>query len=257
MFFDYRKSIGHSLVLLVIMNLVTYACFHTMYNLATIENVPSGAIEVLYYLHLVLSRCTDFLLPVIIASVTLLMYGRCEGKKWLIYTPVLSLSVVLYAFPYKYIEFIIGYGFATDEALIYSAIYALISVITLTLHSLLLFSVAYIYLRGDKRDGKTRERIAGRMVYTDKLSLKAGPGFPIFLISLCEFIYCMATEIYDTVMFFINYGLRISLEEAVTIVLTYVLIIGLFALSTFLCDAILRFKFKNDFYEVIDDANDA
>ena len=256
MFFDYKKSINHSFLLLLIMNLVTYACFHAMYNLSSVENVPSLAVEVLYYLHLILLKCCDFLLPAIIASVTLLLYARCEGKKWLICAPILSLSVAIYAFPYEYIEFVIGYGFSTGEALIYSAIAALISVLALTLHSLLLFLVAYAYFKFDK-NGNVRERLCNRMVYTDRLNLKAGPGYLIFLMCLCEMIYRLSAEIYDTVVFFLEYGLRINLEEAITIVLTYVLIIGLFALSTFLCDAILRYKFRNDFYEVIDDGNDA
>ena len=102
MYFDYKKSVSRSFWLLAIINLVTYACFHTLYNLSS-EKAAPALVEAFYYLDLVLSKCSDFILPVIIASVTLLLYGRCDGKRWLISTLLLSVSVIFYSYPYYYI----------------------------------------------------------------------------------------------------------------------------------------------------------
>ena len=253
MYFDSKKSTGRTFWLLAIINLVNYACFHALYNLSTGEAAPA-LVEVFYYLNLVLTKCSDFILPVIIASVTLLLYGRCEGRRWLISTLLLSVSVIFYSYPYYYI-YHIERGFTTPEALGLSALVTLVSILTLAIHSLLLFLAAYLYVRLDKKDGSARERLAMRTVYTERLDFKRGAGFMLFLISLCEMIFRVAVEIYETAVFFKNVGLTVSTEEVLTVIISYLLIIGLFVLCVFLCDAILRYKFKNDFYEVIDDAD--
>ena len=97
MFFDYRKSVSRSFWILAIMNLVTYACYHTWYNLTT-ESGAESLITAFYYLHLAASKCCDFLLPVIIASIALLLYGKCNGRKWLICASILSTSVIFYTY---------------------------------------------------------------------------------------------------------------------------------------------------------------
>ena len=69
-------------------------------------------------------------------------------------------------------------------------------------------------------------------------------------------IFRIATEIYGTASFLIEFWYSINLEETLTIIFSYLLIIALFVVSVFICDAMLRYKFKNDFYEVIDDGKD-
>ncbi len=254
MFFDYRKSVSRSFWILAIMNLVTYACYHTWYNLTT-ESGAESLITAFYYLHIAASKCCDFLLPVIIASIALLLYGKCNGRKWLICASILSTSVIFYTYPYYYV-YHVEIGFSTPEALGYAMLATLVSMIEITAHSLLLFLVAYLCVRFDKAHGTAREKIALRTVYTEKLNLKGGIGYLLFLICLCEMIFRIATEIYGTASFLIEFWYSINLEETLTIIFSYLLIIALFVVSVFICDAMLRYKFKNDFYEVIDDGKD-
>ena len=253
MYFDYKKTVNRSFLLLTLMNLVTYACFHSLYNLSS-ESAEPALVKVLGYLDLVMSRCCDFMLPVIIASVALLLYGRCGGKKWLIYTFSLSTSVIFYSYPYYYV-YHVEMGFTTSEGLGLALLASVISTVSLALHALILFLIVYLYVRF-KQKCAPRKKIAECMVRTEKLDFTKGPAYLLFIISLCEMIYRFATEIFGTVEFFIDFGLTASNEEILTMILSYVLIICLFAVGVFVCDKMLRYKLESDFYEVVDDVDD-
>ena len=184
MFFDYRKSVSRTFWLLTLINLVAYACFHTMYNLSNETGVSELLVTVLYYLDIMMTKCCDFILPILISSVALMLYAKCEGRKWLVSTCLLSVSAIFYSYPYYYI-YHITLGFSTPEALGYALIASALSILVLVLHSLLLFLAAYLYVRFDKRPGSVKKKITERTVYTERLDLKGGAGFLLFIISLC------------------------------------------------------------------------
>ena len=255
MFFDYKKSLKRNFLLLTVINLVTYACFHTLYNLST-EALSPTLVEIFYYLEFITRKCCDFILPIFISSVALLIYGGCSKREWLVSTLLLSTSVVFYSYPYYYV-YHVTLGFDSYEALGLALLATVVSILALAAHSLILFLAVYSYFRLYKKVNPVRAKITECAVYTERLDLKRGMGITTFIVCLCEMVFRMVYEIYGTVVFFIDVGLFVSTEEVITIILSYVLIIALFVLGIYLCDAALRYTLKNDFYQIIDDGKNA
>ena len=223
------KNKGIALWAFLIFSCLNLATFLIGHVASFVENDLFGAI--LEYIGLYVLTATDFLTPILAATVVILIYAYKGTLKALLSALLISTAKLFYVFPFYYLEYFDSYG--SLDASILSAITVLRDVILMTLGVIASLYIAILVVqRAVKRPYKNTveylPELLGERAGTDFL---AAPALPFFVVAVLKFIAALITEIVYTVDFFVSYGSDYSAGEILTMLFNYVFLFAMHVLG--------------------------
>ena len=224
-----EKLYKRGFLILAIYSSLSYLFAHAAYLL-----MNSDAGLIFEYATLYLGKISSFLIPTLIATAVTLIYAYKNFESALLFSLFVSSARIFYTLPYYYIVFIYNYSYDSLEAIAMAILASVLTVLFTALLSMLLLGVCILCCRLAARKSKgvnAREYLAAKLTFTDRLDILGGANPAFLAMSGCIFIYSLISEIVDTVLFFIEYGLDFSGAEIITIMINYVLILALAVLS--------------------------
>ena len=139
-----KKTYSITALSFILMNIVAFCLFYIPNFL--IIDLSDTAYEIWRLITAFATKFSDFLLPVVSATVLLLGYERLGTKKTLLYALVFSVPRIFYILPYYYLQFWI-YGYDSIEAISFSALASLLGIAVFFGESVLLLYVIRIFAR--------------------------------------------------------------------------------------------------------------
>ena len=248
MFFDYKKVIFKFILFLSICNLIGYVAFH-IYYVSVSEFWNNTTANALYIIYDALSQLIKYLNSTLCAIATLILYSKCGKRCAILGAIAVSASTLLFSIPYYYIYYI-GTGYDSVESIINSLLVSVLMVLTTALHSLLLCLIPYLVMRSKDKNADMRKTLdsdftVSKVLDTSSVWVKAS-----FAICIGEAIFLFIFEVIDTVTFFIDYGMTYRIDEILYIVLSYIILLPIFALSHRLCIKFKNYTVKNCVYKI-------
>ena len=227
--FNTEKLCKRGFLILAAYSALTYLFAHAAYLL-----MNSDAGIVFEYITMYLGKISGFLIPTLIAAAVTVIYTYKNFESSLLFALLVSSARVFYTLPYYYIVFIYNYSYDSVEAIAIALLASVLTVIFTALLAILLLGVCILTCKFINRKDKSptaREYLSSRLPLTDRIDILGGAN-PVFLtMSLCLLLYNLITEIIDTVLFFVEYGLDFSAAEIITIMVNYILILSLTVVS--------------------------
>ena len=236
-----KKLLSRSFLIIAFFSLFNYIFAHLAYM-----NMNTEAGLIYEYVTLYIAKIENFLIPVAVSALTIVIYASEGAKPAALFALTLSSARLFYYLPYYYLIFILNYSYDSVESIALSIVSCL-GVVAFTL----LFAFIALYLtklvltkqNKDKRDFSVRDHLcASLLAKQSALDLTTGANLAILITSILSLISSVIPEIIDTVSFFVEYGFDYTPGEIITIMLNYLLLFALTIGSYFLA-AYLRNRF--------------
>lgn len=180
----------------------------------------------------IFSTLIDFMLPVVFAGVILVRSTEKRMGGLILTTLCLSLPRMAYYAPYFYMD-LFSRGLIVDEAVTLALIFALFASLGFGVFVLILYAISrHAYKKRCKRYKKKLTPSLADM-------LKDGGVFDYsydlvaILAPAAIFAFIINLPIYETVMFFVNYGSSFVFAEILSISLEVVFLLGVFVFTQF------------------------
>lgn len=229
-------------------SLFVYIIFHIYYLLS-----GSDAAVTLFYIQSYTSKAFIFILPPVCAIISLVIYAYVGTRRAILCAFILSLSVMVYAFPYYYIVLIeedfasssllmtltvslIADGINTPLGLALSLCFSLAEALLTFLRVLILLGVAVLVSRI-----MAKKRGISESWSLTQAGLEEGAAFDlssvgarlVFSIATVQFLFQLISTVISTASFFSEVGLSYTAGELVTVIVDYLFIIALFAFTQY------------------------
>ncbi len=225
-----KKTACYALLILSIINALLYASVHITYLYTNTESY-----ELFGYISIYLNKIADFLLPVVITSITFTVFC-IEGIKSAVFASlIISVSRCFFAIPYYYMLYIYNpnYNYDSIESIVLAVPSAIAEVI-FSAFIAALFITVWALIAAKRAKCTLTELRAGTLpsVYSGGyVSFLEGANFALLSFSFMRFIWAVAVEIFDTVSFFIDVGASYKANEIITIVIGYLLAFALLVIG--------------------------
>ena len=198
--------------------------------------------NVVFYISYFSSIFIDSTLPLVTAALLFACFVK-GGRIPFGHAAIIALPRIIYFLPYSYLEsFYAGSG--TTESILLALFSTLLYTALFYLEILLSYFVMTFLL------GKIAASKKKPIGYVDTALCEKNPFdfsspavIAFFAAASVRFVYNLATEIYDTVVFLIDYGSTFNIGEAIYMVGSY-----LFILLTLLLSHFITFKVKRFVY---------
>ncbi len=218
----FRKTI----LTLLLLNLFSFLVYYV--TTISLENTVTVYIKSYY------AEIADALLPIYASVALYVIYSASGIRSALICAPLLSLSWVIYFFPYYAFDYALR-GAYIDEVFYYSALASLISILIVLLKITIFFlCIAFFTRLWAKKIKLSKKKYAcileNRHVFDFSEPLTVG----FFAAALLLFLYNLGFELYSTVTFIIDVTYSYSIittGEILYIAFRYVFILALLLLS--------------------------
>lgn len=231
MILDTKKIAHRTFSAIALYSLFAYLFAHLSYMYM---NTVTGL--VFEYITYYLSKITEFAVPLVIATVSLVVYVTNGAKSAVKCAFIGSFGRVLFTLPYYYIVFIFNYGYDSLESLILSVI-AAVGIVTFTVGGAF-FEIClawWIVRRLCRRTERNFDMKASIIKSLEENQSRAdftyGANRIILWFAIFRFIRNLISEIIDTVLFFLDYGLDYTALEIFSIMGGYILLFALIAVS--------------------------
>ena len=248
-----KGLILRSFICLGAVSLLAYIFFHIYYLLSA-----TGAAVALFYVQSYVAKAFLFILPCISAVITLVIYAYVGTRRAVGAAFILSLSVMIYTFPYYYIVLIeedfatssllmtltvslLADGVNTPLGLALSLGFSLAEALLTALRTLVLFGCAVLVSRVlAKRSGVSKSWCFTQEALEEKtpFDLSEGGARLIFSAVALQFIFQLTTTVVGTVSFFREVGSSYSAAELATVIIDYVFIIALLVFTQYIATLI-------------------
>ena len=248
-----KGLIPRCLLCLGAVSLLTYVFFHIYYLLSS-----TNAAAALFYIQGYVSDATFFILPCVGSAITLVVYAYVGTRRAVGAAFILSLSIMLYAFPYYYIV-LIEENFATSSLILTLTVslladgintpiglalafgFASAEALLMALRILLLFGCAVLFCKFKAQRSKVCQTWAYAQESLEQkaaFDLSSASAGMIFTATAVQFVLRLVTNIIDTVTFFEAVGSSYSGGEILTVIADYLITIILLVLSQLIATVI-------------------
>ena len=180
----------------------------------------------------ILSTAIDFMLPVIFAGVILVLSTEKRTGGLILTALWLSLPRMAYYAPYFYMD-LFSRGIMVGEAVTLALIFALFAALGFALFVLILYAISrHVYT---KRSKKHKKKLAPSLpdMLRDGAVFDYSHARVALLAPSLIFAFIVNLPIYETVMFFVNYGSSFVFAEILSIGLEVLFLLGIFLLTHF------------------------
>ena len=207
--------------LLALCNLTVYACYHISYLLGygLLEYIRSYVADIWEFLHIPL-----------VAVFMLEAKHRGGNMLALRLAALASVSRIFYCIPYYYMEFMkASYPPNSVDSIILSLLFTFVMVVLTFAHLYLIYGLihlfCHIWSKGQK-DFFSR-------AFSEDVSFSFTSDASVICLAVCliQFIIKLIGVISDTISFLGDYGGAYTIPEIITILLDYIICLGLFAFS--------------------------
>lgn len=214
--------------LLIVISLINYLIFHASYIL-----YPSVVTD---YINHFLGGFIWFILPIVMA-VAVFRLNRSPLRS-LGFSLAFASTGCIYLLPYFYLKYVLGI-FDSLEALFLSNLSSIIFILILAVKVYFYYLIMKLVMYRENKKNKEGS------LPLDALDFGNPTVLAILCASAVRFLLYLGKEIYDTVVFFIDYGKTLRTGEIVYMVMTYVyLIISFLFLHFIACKIYARTVLK-------------
>ena len=203
--------------LLIVISLINYLIFHASYIL-----YPSVVTD---YINHFLGGFIEFILPIVMAAAVFRL-NRTPLRS-LGFSLAFASTRCIYLLPYFYIKYVMGIFDSLDSILL-SIPSALIFILIITVKVYFYYLIMKLVMFRENKKNKEGS------LPLDALDFGNPTVLAILCASAVRFLLYLGREIYDTVVFVIDYGKTIKTGEIVYMVITYVYLIIFFLFLHFI-----------------------
>lgn len=195
----------------------------------------------LYYIHFFFKDALDAIFPIIALSLILPSFINRGYKGSLLSALVYSCVTLIYTFPAYIFEYAYA-GYEIGDVLILSLLFSLLSYVTVyATIALLLILTVFVTKFCVKKKGKSNVNVKLALDKRfDLFDFSEPVSIGLIASSFAVFIYKLALEIYDTVLFLVNYSGTYTFGEIIYLLIRYI-----FILVVFICSYLASYKIKD------------
>ncbi len=232
--YDKKRLASRAFLIYALANVFAYALAHVTY---LFQNDVMG--ELFEYVSYYVSKSMEFLAPPTIATLAYLVYLTESAKGSILFTLKLSLARLFYSIPYYYLIFIYNYAYDSIESITLSLLASALVILVTVLGAFICIGAYSLILKHCGYDKKDFLKVKEPMDFLSSANLA------VMVFALLRFAFSLLKEIYDTVVFFIEYRSDYTAEEIITILVNFTLLFLLLIASYLLATSVKNKIAKN------------